>query len=109
MLGVAARALLTGTGGNVVGGVQTFVGGKPGRNLGVTVVTIESRLPAKLVATGTIRGTVEGLMRAGQRAGRNLRRHRRQRRETQQEWNGIQTKMRSAQPKCLQAPAVCAL
>ena len=63
VLGVAACALLAGTGGNVVGGVQALVGGKPGRNLGMTVQTLESCLPAELVATGAVRGAVEGLMR----------------------------------------------
>jgi hypothetical protein len=63
VLRVAARALLAGVGRNVVGGVQAFVGGKPCRNLGMTVQTFQSRLPAKLVAAGTSCGTVEGLVR----------------------------------------------
>ncbi len=63
VLGVAAGAFLAGTGGNVIGGVQTPVGGKPGRDLGVTVQTLQRRLPAELVATGAVGGAVQRLVR----------------------------------------------
>lgn len=65
VLGVAASALLAGTDGNVVGGVETSVGGEPSRNLGVTVETLESRLPAELVTSGAVRGTIERLVWPG--------------------------------------------
>src|ERR1700686_1160438 len=73
VLGVAAGAFLTGTGWNVIGGVKTFAGSETGRDLGMTVETLQCCLAAELVATGAVGGSVQGLVRARQWSRRNLR------------------------------------
>lgn len=72
VFGVAASALLAGSLGNVVGGVQSLVGGEAGGNLGVTLQTLERRLAAKLVASRTVCRSVQGFMCTRKRSGRNL-------------------------------------
>ena len=91
----------------MIRGVQAFVGGKPGRNLGVTVEAFEGCLAAKLVATRTIRGAVEGLVRLRERAWRNLRRRSPKGRDTQTEKSGIEAEATGSQPQPLQMPAGC--
>lgn len=73
VIGVAARTLLTGTGLDVVGGMQAFVGTDTGSYLGVAVETLERWLSCRQPMTGrAIRSSVKRLMRTGQRSGRNL-------------------------------------
>lgn len=72
VLGVASRALLTRTGWNVIGRVQTAVRGKPSSDFRMTLETLQCSLPAKLMATGAIRGSVQRLVRTRKRARRDL-------------------------------------
>lgn len=72
MLGMTARAFLTGAWRKVVARVQPSVCREPSCNFGVAFQTFQGRLPAKLVATGAVCGSVERLVRAGEGAGRNL-------------------------------------
>ena len=104
VLRVAARAFLTGTGGNVVSSVQAFVGGEPSCDLGMAIEALEGRLPPEFVATGAVGSAVERLVRPRQWPGRNLGRGGRHRRKTQQEENGKPSRIRRTQPKSLKPP-----
>ena len=74
VIGVTAYAFLAGTGGYVIGGVQSALGGDPRADVGVAADAAELRLTAAdLVAVGAVGGAVECLVRAGQGAGRDLR------------------------------------
>jgi len=73
VIGVAAGALLAGARRDVVGGVQTFVGREPDRNLGVTFHTLQLGLATELVALGAVCRTVQEFVRTREGAGRNLR------------------------------------
>ena len=73
MLGVAACALLAGTGGDAVSGVQSPARRKTGCDLGVTIQALQCRLSTKLVATGAVGGSVQGLVWAREGSRRNLR------------------------------------
>ena len=55
VLGVTARALLAGSGRDVVRRVQTFVSGKAAGNLGMAIQTLQRRLTSELVTASTIR------------------------------------------------------
>jgi hypothetical protein len=81
VLGVAAGAFLAGAGRDIIGGVQAFASRKAGRDFGVTVQTLQRRLPAELVATGAVGGSVQRLVRPREWSGRDLRRSRGQQRE----------------------------
>jgi hypothetical protein len=70
VLRVAAGAFLTGTGRDVIGGMQPLARREPGSDFGVTVQTLQRRLPAKLVATGAVGGSVQRLVRPRQGSGR---------------------------------------
>lgn len=72
MLGMTARAFLTGAWGKVVGGVQSAVRREPGCNFGVAFQAFQGRLPAELVAAGAVGRSVERLVRPGKRTRRNL-------------------------------------
>lgn len=72
VLGVAFGALLAGAGGDVIGGVQSALGGKTTGDFGMTFQALERRLPAELVAAGTVCGSAQRLVRPRQGAGRNL-------------------------------------
>lgn len=72
VFGVASRALLTRTGWNVIGRVQTAVRGKPSCDFRMTLETLQRSLPAELMATGAIRGSVQRLVRTRKRARRDL-------------------------------------
>ncbi len=62
VLRVAASALLAGARRDVVGGVQTPAGGKPGADFCMTFETLQGRLSTKLVATRTICRSVQRQM-----------------------------------------------
>lgn len=59
VLRVAAGTLLTGTRWDVVCSMQAVASRKSGRDFGVTLQALQRRLPAKLMATGTISRSVE--------------------------------------------------
>lgn len=74
MLRVAAGALLTGPGLNVVRSMQAFVCGDPRGNFCMARQTAERRLATReLMARRAIRGAGQELMGPSQRAGGNLR------------------------------------
>ena len=72
VFGMAFRALLAGTGREVIGGVQSALGRKAAGDFGVALQAFERRLSAKLVTAGTVGGSVQRLVRPRQWAGRNL-------------------------------------
>ena len=76
VLRVATGTFLTGARRDVIGGVQAFMSGKPGRDFGVTVQALQRRLAAELVATGAVGRSVQRLMRPREWSGRDLRRSR---------------------------------
>lgn len=63
MFRVAARTLPAGTGRNVISRMQTLMRAHSTRDFIVAVEALERRLPAELVATGTVRRSIERLMR----------------------------------------------
>lgn len=73
VLGMAARAFLTGTGRNLVGGVQSFSSIEPRLDFGVAFQAFQCRLSPKLMASRTVRGPIQRLVGPRERAGRNLR------------------------------------
>ena len=75
VLGVAAGALLARSGREIVGCVQPLMGRKPRCDLGVTLQTLKSSLPSKLVTARAVCGSVERLVGPGKRSGRNLGEH----------------------------------
>lgn len=72
VLGMAAGALVTGAGKNVIGGVQPAVSRNPGSDFAVTIQAFQGSLPAKLMAARAIRRAVKRLVRTGERPGRDL-------------------------------------
>ena len=63
MFRVAARALLAGTGRNVISRMQALTRAHSARDFIVAVEAFERRLAAELVATGAVRRPIERLMR----------------------------------------------
>lgn len=71
---VAAHAFLAGARGDVIGPVQSALGGDSRANIGVTADALELRLAAPdFVAIGAVQGPVQKLVLPRERAGRNLR------------------------------------
>ena len=63
VIGVAASALLAGTGRYVVGRVKTLVRGNAAADFGVAFHAFEGCLAAKLVTAHTVGGSIQRLVR----------------------------------------------
>jgi hypothetical protein len=69
---VAAGALLTGPGRDVVGGMKPVMSVQAVGDFSMAFEALESGLAAEFVTTRAVRGSVEGLVRPRERARRNL-------------------------------------
>lgn len=74
VFGVAARTLLTGTCGDVIGGVETLVSRETACNLSVTLQTLQLSLSTELMATGAVGGSIQRSVWPRERPRRDLRR-----------------------------------
>ena len=73
VLGVAARAFLTGPRSEIVRRVQSAMRRHPGSDFGVALQALQLQLTTELVAGRAMCCSFESLVRARQGAGRNLR------------------------------------
>lgn len=73
MFRVAVCALLTGTGRNVIAGVQALARGETSGDFGMAIQAFERGLSAELVASGAVGGPIQLFVRTRKRSGRDLR------------------------------------
>ena len=73
VFGVAARAFLARSGGELVRAMQSFARCDSAGYVGMAILALQGCHAAQFVAGRTVGDSAKGLMRTGQRAGRNLR------------------------------------